>query len=492
MNSHKTAHFTITGAAFTKAVRSRMLDDAPGAAFQLASCLMNQDDPVAQLTVPALAMKLCDGTAKVRGNESDMTVVDDDTIAAKRYRERLRWLYAGRIRIGTTWYRPTAYVTDVGPHDVRSNPREKHYCGPDEIVSQATVPDPEFKALSRTVIFEQCGERPHWHKTLHRHQEALQEYLDAGHTLQERSHSKYYQDDPPPVQRKPRKPAPPGRGPNKYRGTINLDTGRSVDEAEDDAAYAAEEASRLRYIADLRELILKQAGDDLLEFAWPDKFSEHTNPPELLVAAGKAMIPRAPFLIWAFTRLAWLKMKMPTWKTVSPSGMKMQMDDAHHTDWIIGGGFDPRNREFYWGGVYAKAAEELRGRLQDEHDDRQRAEEEAVTTLITGPTVQGYVHYGRLNKPAPAGSVVVLPNLSPKYLVTVSVAAAVITEEGGEVAHLAQIGRERGLPMVRRPDALAMFNEHDLVEVNTEARTVRVLKRHVNDPTEVEDDDDAL
>lgn len=490
-----TAHFTITGAAFTKLVRSRMLDDAPGSAFRLASSII-ADDPLDQLAVPSFAIRLCNGTAKMKGNESDLQLVDDETKQGQKYRDQVKWLFAGRIRIGTKWCQPTAWVSDVGPHDVGSKPRAKHYCGPDEIVAAfAGYPDPQFPSIKREVIFVMCGERPHWHEVPRGTQEALEEYLAAGRGLEERSHSETYRnDDLPPIYRKPDEPPMPGRGPARFKGTYDKDVGLHVDdpayEAEAEKRYAEEDASRLRYVADLRKLILAQAGDDLIEFSWPDKWSEYEDPPVLKVAAGKTMIPRAPFLIWAFARMTYLKMKLPEWKTISPSSMKMQMDDENHTDWIIGGGFDPRDREFYSTGVYNKAAEDLRSKLQDEHDDRRRAQEEKVTTLVVGAVATGPAYRGKMNKASPPGSVVILPNLNPKYLQAVVDAVAVITEEGGEVAHLAQVGRERGLPIVRRPDAREHFGEKHLVEVNAEARTAKIIKYFITDPSDVEDDND--
>lgn len=475
----KTAHFTITGAALTSLVRARMLDDAPGAAFRLAGSLIS-DDPLEQHRVPSLAIRLCNGTAKMIGNESDMRLVDDNSVSARRYRQALAWFHAGRIRVGTKWYQPIAYVEDVGREDVGDSPREKHYCGTDEIVlEQAEFPDPKFLSIKRGVIFQLCGERPHWHEVPRGPQEALEEFLAAGRCLEPRGNSRSYPTREPQSKRF-------ARGPNTYAGTEKIEDR----EAREDAEHAAAEAARLARVAELRVTILAQAGDDLIELRWPDGMTKYDDPPKVHIAAGSAMVPRAPFVIWAFAKLSYLKMQMPEWKTISPSGMKMPLDDSNHTDWVIGAGFDPHDRELYYGGAYGTAAEELRSRLQDEHDDRRRAAEEAVTTLVAGPTVTGVVVHGRRNKASPPGSIVVLPDLRPAWLLAVRDAAAVITQEGGEVAHLAQVGRERGLPIVRRPDALEQFREGDTVEVNSEARTARGVRRHVADLTEVEEDDD--
>ena len=31
---------------------------------------------------------------------------------------------------------------------------------------------------------------------------------------------------------------------------------------------------------------------------------------------------------------------MPSWDCVSPTGIKMNMDDPYHTDWVLGAGLD--------------------------------------------------------------------------------------------------------------------------------------------------------
>ena len=228
-----------------------------------------------------------------------------------------------------------------------------------------------------------------------------------------------------------------------------------------------EEMSRQRRLADLRGAILAQAGDDLIEFTWPAEGE---------VPAGSVMIPRAPFLIWSFSRLPYYRHVLPAWKTICPTGMKMNLDDPNHTDWIVGGGLDPEDRDLYWG-AKADAAMDLRSRLQDEFDARERALDEAVTVLVAGPRALATVVHGQPGMTPPPGHVVVLPDLRTRYLWSVQGAAAVISEVGGEVAHLVQISREGGVPVLRAEGALSRWPEGTLVEVDSEERTVRrVLK----------------
>jgi phosphohistidine swiveling domain-containing protein len=455
------AHFRITGQAFTRLVQDRMLDDAPDAAYRLATSIRS-GDPAVDDTIPKIAQRLCDGEAALEGDERSMRVVSK---AHRKYRTRITWLHAGRIRLSNKWYQPVAYVHDVGPMDLNNDHgvptytpsggrgiknRGWHYCGKDEIVvDHVSYKDPESPRLKREVIFRACVERPHWHQPPTSPQAALEEYLAAGRTLEKRGHSTSYGRDPE-------------RWPSGYPGQSRQR--KKLEEQERNAREKAEEDSRLRRVADLRALILAQAGDDLIELAWEARGE---------VPAGKAMVPRAPFVLWAFARLKWYARLLPEWKTISPGGMKMAMDDPNHTDWVIGGGFDPLDRDLYWGGAKAEAADCLRSRLQDEFDTRERLQNEPVTTLVTGAKVTGVVVHGLPGKTPGPGLVVVIPNLHSRYLWAVHGAAAVITEEGGEVAHLAQVAREQAVPVVRAERARERWSEGDVVEVDPETRTVR-------------------
>src|SRR5512142_678759 len=71
-----TAHFRITGEAFTSLVRQRMLDDAPDAAYHLATSI-GSGDPAVDDTIPKIAQRLCDGVAALDGDERSMRVVDE-------------------------------------------------------------------------------------------------------------------------------------------------------------------------------------------------------------------------------------------------------------------------------------------------------------------------------------------------------------------------------------------------------------------------------
>ena len=136
----------------------------------------------------------------------------------------------------------------------------------------------------------------------------------------------------------------------------------------------------------------------------------------------------------------------------------------------MSGGFDPHDRDLYFGGTKCEAAERLRSRLQDEFDERERVEAEKVTTLVTGAKVTGVVVHGVPGKTPAPGLVVVIPNLHSRYLWAVTGAAVVISEKGGGVAHLVQVSREQSIPVVRAERARERWGEGDVVEVDPEGK----------------------
>jgi len=562
------AHFRISGADFTRIVRERLLEDAPGHAWRIASSLLNDAESDRQDGIADLALSLLNGTKKLVGSERDMKAVKEPKAVTESHMTRVREVYAGRIRIRDTWYRPYAYVSNMGPRDMRNDHgmpvyrkgtnrgyenRAWHYCGKDEIVVDNTsFSDPTYPSIKREVIFRRCGERPHWMDVPLSPQAALDEYLTF-HGLEERSHSDWYGDDVPRhwsdasdddltdsvyAERVTRERNELKKGnllPMNARINAELELAQELDEddrpevqalrndpqriveqahaiapglgvlaemldehdptalakiqpetayeqeaarlrdeyrlaqeiddedAREDAEEAIErdqEALRLKRLGQLREQILKQAGDDLLDLTWPA--TERTK-------AGSAKVPRAPFLHWAFARMKLFEAQLPPWQTVSPIGLKMMNDDPFHTDWVIGAGLDPDDRSLlYYPGPVADAAMKLSHELQDKFD-----EPSDVHVLVDGPYASGTVYHGRKKKPSPDGAIVVLPNLHPDYLEAIADAAAVITEEGGAVAHLAQVGRERNLPIVRIAGAIERFDAGGEVSVDTATRTVR-------------------
>src|SRR5690606_31926447 len=93
-------HFSIGGEALTRLARERLLAANPGSAWRIITSL--HGNGVAEA-----------GLAVLRGDKKFIGVnivelVDEDPAEAKRHKDRVAWLYAGRIRHRGRWYRPVA------------------------------------------------------------------------------------------------------------------------------------------------------------------------------------------------------------------------------------------------------------------------------------------------------------------------------------------------------------------------------------------------
>jgi phosphoenolpyruvate synthase/pyruvate phosphate dikinase len=111
--------------------------------------------------------------------------------------------------------------------------------------------------------------------------------------------------------------------------------------------------------------------------------------------------------------------------------------------------------------------------LEDDHA--------SIVMLSPGPTAIGPVVHGKRGTVAPKGSVVILPDLRPAWLPVIVDAVAVITEEGGATAHLANVARAQSLPILRWPGALKIWHrEGDVVRVDAEDHEVSDVRDEID------------
>jgi pyruvate,water dikinase len=77
-----------------------------------------------------------------------------------------------------------------------------------------------------------------------------------------------------------------------------------------------------------------------------------------------------------------------------------------------------------------------------------------------------------------AGDVLVAPTTAPPWTPLFAVASAVVTDTGGVLSHCAIVAREYGIPaVVGARGATTTLRDGDLVEVDGDAGTVRVVER---------------
>ena len=306
-------HFSISGADFTRLARERLLEDNPGSAFRIASCLIGDDGGEADA-----ALGILQGTKKLVGNERKMNLVDEKAAVTQKHREKVEWLYAGRIRINDRWYRPIAQVTSFGIKDLVNDRRievrrtenwlqsavqgfinrQWHYCYPSEIAPLADQPIEDAD-----VIFESCGELPHWMTPPRDAQAAIEQWRAAGRQLEERGHalwyprykSGYFADDAVATldemaeilgdedtdydrfrDDEDRKEVLVDARVDRTREERRIEDElkrqqRERTDAEEAEADARAEAARQARIRVLRTKILDQAGTNLIELSWPEE-----------------------------------------------------------------------------------------------------------------------------------------------------------------------------------------------------------------------------
>lgn len=368
---------------------------------------------------------MLDGHSKFVGNEKKMRSAKDNGSAG--YRNELRYIYAGRIRIAGRWWRPVARVTSFGEEDANHATRE---CGPmpagfgsetkaakerwtkGRVSFYAAAGEIVMDTGKGPVIFEPCGEPPFWWKPNVTPSEALADAEAAGRPLDERGFLGARDDDDESVWT--------ARAARIKREEDAAE--RELRDQEDAAREAAYAAQLAEYTAKIRE----QAGSDTFE---------------LTTASGRVLtVPRAPFENWALRRTS-LRHLAPEWVPVCPSGLKLAMDDEYHSDWMLGAGLDLYSD--YNDDEIRRAAYDAMFNLQ-----RQLGEFEAGVILPgRGVPITGAV--GEL--------IAVVPNLDQEQMPRALGAAAIVTETGGALAHLSLFAIERQIPIFLVPDAVHRF-----------------------------------
>jgi hypothetical protein len=315
------AHFTVTGEAITKIARDLMVSDEPGKAYRLlADCLIGAG-------AEDVSRRVLTGEINLIGDSvNGIDVETADPEGVREYVELMR--YAGRVKIKGKWYRPRGVVLSYGADDARAairgaratddpistmnslgRRRAEYYAGRGERVELVThCGDIEVHRNGAYVVFEPCSDSPVWMKPAHDAQAAVTEALAAGRSLERIGAF--------------------DNASAEVRVLLNAaaDTD-DEDEAEEirDLAYAIEDEQRAALLAEIGAKVREQAGEDVF--------------PLELLDGRVVQVPRAPFMHWALSRLPeFPRDRLPAWAPVSHSGIKMQMDDPHHTDWVLGAG----------------------------------------------------------------------------------------------------------------------------------------------------------
>lgn len=488
-------HFSVSGEAITKIARDMLLSEMPAKAWRLLAQNLIGGRPG---QAEAIATAVLDGKKKLVGDSSiGIGVVKER--GAKSYLKDLHYIYAGRIKIDGRWHRPQARVASVNERDAHYATKKLGFC-PSKLshdfekwclyrvefyghgrgrAIDITKYTPKAKARSRSkmrradaeidvVLFEECSEPPHWWPEPSSPREAYDQFVAAGRRLDvidvdqgvplgetedfDEEPNVRSEDDSVRV-----KPYVDHRGARERKEEIEAEIAL---EEEAEAKRLADQITAYRAYG---EKIRKQANDDFIEIKLPDGYvptmssgprsymlgDDDPEPvenvtPSSMFSNGVLRVPRLPFECWCLwrTHVAHL---MPKWECISPSGLKMAMDDPYHTDWMLGA--DVHLRHSYDASLKSVSLDMMRD-VQRKYGKFEHA------VIVGGPDVEGIV--GKAETP---GAIMVLHDLrnTPENNLAVGNASAIITENGGELAHVATVARENKIPVFRVPNAVKLF-----------------------------------
>lgn len=263
--------------------------------------------------------------------------------------------------------------------------------------------------------------------------------------------------------------------------------------------------SQKETIAEVKRELLKRCGPkkgdgwmDLVVPAHVEKDYEngdHEKNYEIQVPEKTYRVPRAPFERWCLSRTS--GEHLSDWKPISPSGMKLQLDDPTHTDWMIGAGFTPDDD--VWGSFshpIMTAAHALKSDLQEKLLGFK------VQVLNDGKYVSGLVQHAKPNEPLarikrvptnvshgepgkpsyrkwenikkPLPVIAVIPEPTPEYVPAMLSADAVILTRGTSLIHLVIVGREKKKVIVVDADAIRKYPPGTELSVDPEAGKIEV------------------
>lgn len=476
VSSSHVAHFVLEGACIVEVARDAVLADRPERAIRI---LVESFPDMPAKTV----QQILDGEKTLRGDsDSGIYLTDENPLEQRVFFTARREIYAGRVKVHKTWFRPRAVVIDRGEPDalwalgamgLTTVPSPTIDCRTDVRYSRLendlllsgkmAVDEDLGKAILREftllrhqhyaqegerafyvigskteiVIFEPCEPVPSWWPVRTDLAEALADFREVGLRLESRGRTARY----------------------GWKKTVSCENtlfdaelNLAEEETRLEALYAAEDRRCAESIATYREEILRRAAGDLFEFSWGVGTERKT-----------ISIPRAPFEVYA-TRRTGLCALAPKWDPVCPSGLKMQHDDPYHTDWMVGAGIEELSI-CYNDDAFRDALFEAVANVQERLGNFECA------VLCDAGSVAGPV---TLPGESSMGGVLVLPSLAPRYLDDMLRAGAVVTANGGAAAHLASVARDRGVTIVRVREAHNIYKPGMYLRIEPANGTITV------------------
>lgn len=191
----------------------------------------------------------------------------------------------------------------------------------------------------------------------------------------------------------------------------------------------------------------------------------------LRIGSGVHVEVRYPYelaLRYALARTNAVGLTQP-WRSVSERGLKMASDSSLHTDLWLAMGFDLDGGEYittdHNSSVFYRLISELQYRVAG-----------FEMTIINGGGLSTFK--GKVVTPDSAkitkNDILVIPTAGVEFDVIARKAGVVICSVGSRMAHLAVVGREAGLPLIRIDEAHTKFVDGMSMEINFDSGTVAI------------------
>lgn len=158
----------------------------------------------------------------------------------------------------------------------------------------------------------------------------------------------------------------------------------------------------------------------------------------------------------------------PEWVTVSPGCLKMENDSRLHTDFWLSLGFDLDGLEYKSSTLNFRLFTAVVRKMQSEvfpmgeFDTLNSAGLDSFSGSVVTPNSEIINHT----------HILVIPTAGPEYDVIARKAGLVICETGSRMAHLAVVGREFGLPLIRIEGACSKFKKGITLNIDFKTNTM--------------------
>lgn len=476
-------HFTIEGKFIAELARDKLFEGNYTAALDLLDCLEGM-----QLEEKISILK---GETTLTGKDSNITLIDEDPDVTKEIKDWYQQNYGSIFKFSNKYFKPYAYVDSWARNDLPTQDtyfsalatsfthqfepslyteQEKNpfgdllgdhphsrslYYAEDKKDLALTVDSNEMPFSSKVVVLFKKEEEqiPFWaneYFASNPHKAAL----NAGkyRSLELRGADSEYDKEVvsdffpnPDIEAKKNNLAKNLPNVEKRRNYIS---DYQIKESEKSALAYQEEV--LQY----QKNIIEYANNDK-EYGWRYLVDEEGN---------TLKVPNRAYMHFALGRSKYRNenLNLPEYSAISCCDLKMGNDDPLHTDAWLGAGLDldkAYDHDSWQYKLFFNNVWTLQDQLLDnDFNILNRSDLKKFKGLTVSPHNFESISKGE--------RILVIPHLGVEFEVAALQCDAIICETGGKLAHLAIVGREFGIPIIRMENATLKFCLHQEIVID--------------------------